>query len=347
MNKNFWNTLNRPFFASAPMADVTDVAFRTLFSKYGKPDVMWTEFVSADGLFLARENSEWKPLPSHERVQAIAEICYMHGIARNHPLILDLVYFQRERPIVVQFFSPNPELMRRAAQLGVALGFDGIDLNMGCPADVICKQGSGAAMIKTPDLAIDVIRSACEGADDLPVSVKTRAGYNLPDVEGWISTLLQTSLSAITLHARTRKEMSKVPASWEYVSHAVDLKNRINPKITIIGNGDITSREEGMVRVRESGADGIMIGRGIFGNPWVFTFTLPTITERLHALAEHATIWNEFLGNHKSFSLMKKHIKAYINGWEGSKDEREYLMVAEDYDELMARIDLLIIKHAM
>ena len=184
---NFWESLSKPFFALAPMADVTDAAFRRIIAKYGKPDVTWTEFVSADGL------------------------CHPKG---REKLLKDLEYSEAERPIVAQLFSSNPENMRAACKLCAELGFDGIYINMGCPDKTIEKQGCGSAMIKTPDIAIQVINAAKQGiADagkDIPLSVKTRVGYSRDEIDMWVKLLLEQNLAALTIHARTRKDLSQV-----------------------------------------------------------------------------------------------------------------------------------------
>src|ERR1700733_1071337 len=202
---NFWKDLKKPIMVLAPLADVTDPAFRRIIAKYGKPNVMWTEFVSADGLFLGGYES----------------------------LVKDLAYTESERPIVAQFFTSKPEMMRKAAELACDLGFDGIDINMGCPDKSVEKQGAGAAAIKNPKLAQEIILAAMEGAREsskktaknLPVSVKTRIGYNKNELETWLPALLQTHPAVITLHARTRKEMSNVPAQWDKIKRAVEIRD--------------------------------------------------------------------------------------------------------------------------
>jgi len=182
--KNFWQKLPKPFFALAPMDEVTDAAFRQILAKYGKPDVMWTEFVSCDGLCSrGREN-----------------------------LLIDLQYKNNERPIIVQIFGNDPDLFFATAQLLRKMKFDGIDINMGCPEKSICKNGKGAAMIKDPANARACIRATIEGGG-LPVSVKTRIGFSQDELDNWLPELLKEDLSAVVIHARTRKEMSKVPAN--------------------------------------------------------------------------------------------------------------------------------------
>ncbi|MBX4198543.1 tRNA-dihydrouridine synthase [Candidatus Parcubacteria bacterium] len=309
MIEGFWKNLKKPFFVLAPMADVTDAAFRRVIAKYGKPDVMWTEFVSADGLIKATEIGKKK-------------------------LLKDLLYSESERPIVAQLFTSNPDMMRQAAALVQELGFDGIDINMGCPDRSIEKQGAGAAMMKNPKLAREVIRAAKEGAPNLPVSVKTRLGYNTDELDTWLPELLSEELAAITIHARTRKEMSKVPARWERVKDAVEIRNKLGCKTLIIGNGDVKDLEDAKKKVAESGADGAMLGRAIFGNPWTFSSTVPSIQKKLLAMLEHTNLFEELLGDVKNFAVMKKHYKAYVQGFDGAAELRAKLMETQNAQEV-------------
>lgn len=330
---NFWQNLKKPFFVLAPMADVTDAAFRRIVAKYGKPDVLWTEFVSADGLDSQGQEA----------------------------LKVDLMYTEAERPIVAQLFSSNPDKMYRAVKLCVELGFDGIDINMGCPDRSIEKQGSGAAMIKTPEVAIAIINSAkqaiADSGKDVPLSVKTRVGYNRNEIDTWIPLLLNQKLAVLSVHARTRKDLSKVPANWSYIKQVVEMRNKIAPNTLIIGNGDVLSVEHGRQLATQTGCDGIMIGRAIFGNPWLFNQGVKTsssfgnwfykliskifnkkdkywlrnksnvsINHKLDVLIEHSYLFEKLLGEHKNFAVMKKHFKAYANGFRGAKDLRISLM---------------------
>jgi nifR3 family TIM-barrel protein len=310
MKKGFWEKLQKPIMALAPMADVTDPAFRRVIAKYGKPDVLWTEFVSADGLFLGGRDV----------------------------LIRDLEYSEEERPIVAQIFTSDPGRMKRAAELCRELGFDGFDINMGCPDKSIEKQGSGCALIKTPELAQELIRAAKEGAGEMPVSVKTRIGYNHDETETWIPALLAADPVAITIHCRTRKEMSKVPARWEHIKRAVEIRNESGKETLILGNGDVYSLKEAEEKIQETGADGVMIGRGIFGNPWLFNKDLDRedvpLKERLQVLVEHTNLYEELLGDVKNFSIMKKHYKAYVEGFDGAKELRVKLMATNSAKEV-------------
>ena len=302
MSKGFWEKLNKPFFVLAPMADVTDAPFRRVIAKYGKPDVTYTEFVSADGLFLGGYDA----------------------------LVKDLEFTEDERPIVAQFFTSDPERMKKAAELAVELGFDGIDINMGCPDRSIEKQGAGSALMKNPQLAKELIKAAQEGAGDIPVSVKTRVGYNKDDLDEWLRALLEAEPAVITVHARTRKQMSKVPADWSYIKRAVEVRDNLKSDTLIVGNGDVTDIKDARAKAQESGADGIMLGRAIFGNPWLFDESKSevSIEEKLKVMVEHTKLFEELVP-HKNFSIMKKHYKAYVQGWDGAKELRIKLMEAK------------------
>jgi nifR3 family TIM-barrel protein len=319
---SFWQQLPKPMFVLAPMADVTDVAFRRMIAKYsahtrsdgtiGGPDVMWTEFVSADGLIRATPEGKAK-------------------------LLADLLYAEEERPIVAQLFSATEEYMEQAAALCLELGFDGVDINMGCPDRSIEKQGCGSAMIRNPEKARAIIRAAKRGAQSdqggIPVSVKTRLGYNRDQLEEWLPEVLAETPAALTLHARTRKEMSKVPARWERVARAVEIRNSLGVETVIIGNGDALSLADAKEKVSRTGADGVMLGRAIFGNPWLFhpekDLTTVSLAERLHVMVEHTQLFSELLP-HKSFAIMKKHYKAYVHGFDGAAELRAKLMDAPD-----------------
>lgn len=303
MTSGFWKTLPRPFFALAPMANVTDCAFRQTIARHGKPDVLFTEFVSCDGL----------------------------ASAGREKLLINFNYSEIERPIVAQIFGAKPENFYTAALLIQELGFDGIDINMGCPDRAILKQGAGGALIETPALAEKIITATRRGAGKLPVSVKTRIGRNKNILADWLPRLLQTGLSAITIHARTCREMSKIPAHWEVVAEAVKIRDRLpgGEKTLIIGNGDVADMAEAKQKIAVSGCDGVMIGRGIFGNPWLFNRSRsapPTTEEKLAVMIEHTKLFEHLLAGHKSFAIMKKHYKAYVNGFPGAKELRLGLM---------------------
>lgn len=312
MISGFWQQLKKPIFTIAPMANVTDVAFRRIIAKYGKPDVMWTEFVSCDGL---------------------------QSPGRNN-IMIDLAYDKSERPIVAQIFGSKPENFYKTALLLQELGFDGIDINMGCPDRNVEKQGAGACLIKNPKLAQEIIAETKRGAGKLPVSVKTRIGYNKNELATWLPHLLEAEPAAITVHARTRKELSLVPARWEHVAEAVALRDKHDnspTKTLILGNGDVTDIIDGAKKAKESGADGAMIGRGILGNPWTFKYISDiknskpvdltiSVEDKLRAMIEHTYLFEKLLVEHKSFDIMKKHYKAYVTGFPKAKELRVQLM---------------------
>lgn len=294
------------------MEDVTDTAFRRIICEYGKPDVTWTEFTSADGLLLADGKGKKK-------------------------LLRKLSFGEGERPIVAQLFTSQCERMEHAAALCEQLGFDGIDINMGCPDNAVERQRCGAALIKYPEQAVALIRAAKSGAPRTPISVKTRAGYkNDSELEAWITTLLREEPAALTLHARTRKDMSKVPARWHLVAQVVSLRNALSPHTRVIGNGDALTLEDARQKAEASGADGVMLGRAIFGNPWLFSEHIPTPEERLRALEKHIRYFEEMMADVAAYAVMKKHFKAYITGWDGAKDLRAQLMETTNAREALA-----------
>ena len=345
INFGFWKDVreqaireSRPIFVLAPLANVTDAAFRRIIAKYsrmgeqgGGPDVLWTEFVSADGLCS----------PGRDNLKR------------------DLAFSGEERPIVAQLFSAHPEKMREAAALCAEMGFNGIDINMGCPDRAVEKQGAGAAMIKAPEIARAVIEAAREGAGTIPVSVKTRIGYNKNEIDTWIRFLLGLHLPVLTVHLRTRKEMSEVNAHWDLMPEIIRLRDEIQADIPaddrtiIIGNGDALDLEDARQKIAVHGAphekaDGVMFGRAIFGNPWLFDRTrvdvegktiTPTVKERLAACLEHTELFEKLLGDVKNFAIMKKHYKAYVSGWDGAKELRIKLMETEDAAEVKAIIE--------
>lgn len=333
---NFWQEMKKPILCLAPMADVTDSAFRYIIAKVSAEKfspsagfahfspkntvsvenfsaysyVTYTEFVSADGLVRAPEEGRKK-------------------------LLKDLEYSEIERPIVAQFFTSKPEMMEKAAELAVELGFDGIDINMGCPDKSIEKQGAGAALMKNPKLAREIIVAAKNGWDEgirqkgnarkakaisgagRPVSVKTRLGYNKDELETWLPELLAENPATIIIHARTRKEMSKVPARWERIKRAVEIRNEMSRlnldiKTLIIGNGDVKDMADAYKKCRETEADGAMLGRAIFGNPWLFSDYISTNEERIKVLLEHIKLFEQKFAGIKSFAIMKKHFKEYL-----------------------------------
>jgi tRNA-dihydrouridine synthase len=392
MNKsvNFWEEMKKPIFCLAPMADVTDAAFRQIIcicsksrktfsslsthksllafssarlsqpaqgtlGKVFRDFVTYTEFVSADGLVLAPNEGKKK-------------------------LLKNLEYSEIERPIVAQLFTSRPEMMEKVAELVTELGFDGIDINMGCPDKNIQKQCAGAALMKNPKLAREIIAAAKIGIKkaaeklnkkEIPLSVKTRLGYSKDELETWLPEILAENPAAVIVHARTKKEMSKVPANWERIKRAVEIRDELQnfstpqpqkctdifllknsscsrqsrsqgisavvvpknlEKTLIIGNGDVKDIADAKNKCEETGADGVMIGRAIFGNPWLFAGYEPTNEERLKVLLEHIKLFDEKFAGVKSFDIMKKHFREYLKGPE-LRDLKYKLMRAENAKE--------------
>ena len=348
--KNFWTNLPRPFLCLAPMYDVTDEAFRLMFAKYGKPGVLFTEFVSADGL--ASEDGRPK-------------------------LLRELQYSEVERPIVAQIFGAQPETIEISAKLIKDLGFDGLDINMGCPDRTIEKQGAGSALIKNPKLAQEIILAAKRGFDNGPVSVKTRIGYNKFDPD-WLKAIREAKPEAVTIHLRTRKELSEVEAHWELWPQVAEIFK--GSGIVLIANGDIKDVEEGKeLAEKYDNLDGLMIGRGAFGKPWLFAedsgsttwlreVGLPSsqkdnqteifsdnrsesssepevslrLEEKLKIMVEHAKLFQKLFidgtDHKKNFAVMRKHFKAYVSGFRGATALRTKLMETQNADEVEAII---------
>lgn len=354
---NFWQNLPNAFTVGAPMDDVTDVAFRTVIARRGKPDVMYTEFTSADGLVRAPELGKTK-------------------------LLRKLAFAPIERPVVAQLFSAVPSRMEAAAQIVAKLGFDGLDINTGCPDKTVEKQGCGSALIKNPQLFKELYAAAVQGVSEMtsvasssrksprvgfnltkgnltnastrlfsrglatevvtantqkiPVSVKCRIGYYKPEIDTWLRTILEQKPDAMVVHLRTREEMSKVPAHWELMPEIVALRNDVSPSTVLVGNGDIHNVEHGKRMVAETGCDGVMIGRGMFGNPWYGTMHIATREERIAALIEHIEEFDRQLAGIKSFAVMKKHFAAYMSHFDGAHDIRLRLMDTNTADEALA-----------
>lgn len=318
--ESFWKKLKRPILVSAPMEDVSDPAFRLMLARHGKPAVIFTEFVSADGLC---SRGKEKILPK-------------------------LKFDEAERPIVAQLFGSKPENLKEAARICKELGFDGIDINMGCPDKSINKQKAGADLINNPTLAREIIRATKEGAADLPVSVKTRIGYNKIDTEKWLGELLAEEPAALTVHGRTKKEMSLVPCHWDEIEKARHLRESLGIKTLILGNGDVSSLKEAREKAKNHSLDGVMIGRGLFGNPWFFGETKNreqmSESEIAQALLEHCQLYDRLVRPYRSFDLMKKHFKAYFSRDKDSKRIRTELMSAKssvDVEETLKKLDIL------
>ncbi len=314
---NIWQSFKKPIMILAPMDDVTDTVFRQIVASVGAPDVFFTEFTNIDALTSIGKDKAMRRLK----------------------------FENSERPIIAQIWGSNPEKFYQVAQMLSKMGFDGIDINMGCPDKKVIKAGACSALIKNLTLAKEIIEATIKGANGLPISVKTRIGFSQIQTAEWVSFLLSTNISAITLHFRTVKEMSKVPAHWNEAKIAVETRDKLNSKTLIIGNGDVKSLQEAKQKAKEYGLDGIMIGRGIFENVWLFNQSIDyksiTSEDKKTLLLKHLSLFKNTFGTEKNFELMKKFVKCYINGFEGASKLRESLMQTRTLDELIRSATLL------
>lgn len=306
---NFWQKLTKPFTVLAPMDDVTDNVFRQVVLSVGRPDAFFTEFVSSDGLVF---NS--------------------HGIP-----LRKLTFTPEQHPIVAQIWGKDPENMGKAAGIVSDLGFDGIDINMGCPVREVVRHGAGAGLIGNYEVSEQIIKSVKKGAGKIPVSVKTRLGLNVNIAKEWSMFLLKQNLAALTVHARTAKQMSAFPADWEEIGEIVKIKNKVSPDTLIIGNGDVKSYKEVLSLHEKYGVDGVMIGRGIFLNPWVFdpNPTVHTREDYIKLLLTHIELFENTWGKTKNFAIIKKFFKMYINNFRGASILRQKLMETNSFAEII------------
>lgn len=317
-----------PFFVLAPMDDVTDTVFRQIVASTAAPDMYFTEFVNVDGL---------------------------QSVGRKN-LLKKLQFVPGETSLVAQLWGKDPENFRKTAQqitdgtfakeLGLPDGcnFVGIDLNMGCPAKSEVKNGTCSALMQNRPLAEEIIDATLAGAESagqrMPVSVKTRLGWNEID-HSWAEFLLNKKLNMLTIHGRTKKEMSKVPAHWDEIGKVRELRDQLSPDTLIVGNGDVMSRKQGEALAKQYDLDGIMVGRGVFHDPYVFALQSPWESlgrsEKIELYIRHVTLFAQtWQNNERPIHTLNKFCKIYINGFDGAKELREQLMAADTTDALLA-----------
>lgn len=315
--------MSKPIFVLAPMDDVTDTVFRQIVADCAQPDMFFTEFVNVDGLQSAgRQN-----------------------------LLKKMRFSPSETSLTVQIWGLEPENFEKTAkeiadgtfarELGLPEGknYNSIDLNMGCPAKSEVKNGTCSALINNRPLASQIIKATQQGAGKLPVSVKTRLGWNSVDLS-WIEFLLEHKLDMLTIHFRTRKEMSKVPAHWEYAAEVVKMRDKISPSTRIIGNGDVLTREQGESLAKKYKIDGIMIGRGVFHDPYVFSASSPwsnmSREAKIELFKKHLSLFKSTWKNgERKFEPLKKFAKIYINDFVGAKELREEIMACHSVEEVL------------
>ncbi len=368
---SFWESLPRPIFALAPMDGVSDAPFRRVHAEIGRPDVLFTEFTNVQGLW------------------------------RGDIRLLDAFLFDdAERPVVAQIFGSTPQDFYRSAMMVCELGFDGVDINMGCPSKCVTGSGGGAALIREPKLAQEIVRATKQGVEDwangqtlegiglanariarirqmnearrapierrrLPVSVKTRLGYDSIIIEDWVKVLLEVEPVAISLHGRTLRQMYKGEANWEAIGRAAAIV-RQTPTL-ILGNGDIHSAEDARRRILETGVHGVLIGRASMGNPWIFRdlramraalnaahpgengaaalhavapvpTRRPTAQDRLRTALHHARLFDRLLPGHHWVEL-RKHLSWYCRDFFEAVSLRRQLVQTNSLSEVEQLIE--------
>ena len=318
---NFWQELQKPILALAPMEDVTDTVFREVIRSVSEQDalhVLFTEFTSTDGLC----NEKGREKVSTRLLVNASESLLNKGTNTK---------------LVAQIWGSDPEKFLESAKFISSLGhFDGIDINMGCPVKKVVKKSCCSALINHPQLAKEIVLATKEGTN-LAVSVKTRIGFNSIITEDWIGQLLEVEPAAITVHGRTQKMMSTGLAMWDEIAKAVQLRDAKNSKTLILGNGDVDSYALAMSHVEQYGVDGVMIGTGIFKNPWLFNSTEPDInTElKLELLKKHISLYYSTWGTKGNFNVLKRFFKIYVNGYDGASSLRDQLMRTKSCEEAL------------
>lgn len=349
--RGFWDTLEKPIIGLAPMDGVTDAACRAITARIGRPAVTFTEFTAVEGLRAGADR-----------------------------LLDDFAYHPLERPVVAQLFGSDPDAFIQGAAIAAALGFDGVDINMGCPAKNVTERGAGAALIRDPERARQIVLAAREGIDrwvageslellgiherlipliqerithiekvagkplerrQIPVSVKTRIGYDSVIVEDWVRELIPVQPVAITLHGRTLKQLYTGSADWEAIKRAAAIIKEAG--IIVLGNGDVQSLEDGLAKMEAAGTDGFLIGRKAIGNPWVFLGRPSTLAERLETALEHARYLHEIFGE-RGFVRIRKHLLEYTRDFPGAKLVRMELSgikTLADVERVLANPELL------
>lgn len=311
MTTNFWAELPKPFFVLAPMEDVTDVVFRHVVKEAGAPDVFFTEFTNSDS--------------------------YCHPEGRDS-VRGRLVFTEDEQPMVAHIWGDKPEFFREMS-IGLAeMGFKGIDLNMGCPVPNVADRGKGSGLILRPEVAAELIQAAKAGG--LPVSVKTRLGFKkLSEMEAWITHLLKQDIANLSIHLRTRDEMSKVDAHWDMIPEIMAIRDKVAPNTLITINGDILDRQQGLELAEKYGVDGIMIGRGIFKNPYAFEknpreHSSEELLGLLHMQIDLQDEYGELVP--RSIVGLHRFFKIYVKGFPGASDLRVKLMNTKSTAEVRA-----------
>lgn len=314
MKENFWSELPRPFFILAPMEDVTDIVFRHVVSEAARPDVFFTEFTNTESY------------------------CHPEGI---HSVRGRLTFSEDEQPMVAHIWGDKPEQFRKMSIGLKEMGFKGIDLNMGCPVANVAKKGKGSGLILRPERAAEIIQATKEGR--LPVSVKTRLGYyEIDEWKDWLKHVFEQDIANLSIHLRTRREMSKVDAHWELIEAIKTMRDEIAPHTLLTINGDIPDRQKGLELANKYGVDGVMIGRGIFHNPFAFEKEPRehTSEELLDLFRLHLSLYEKYSNEEtQQFKALRRFFKIYIRGIKGASQLRHKLMSTETIDEARELLD--------
>ena len=322
---NFWHNIQGPNFSLAPMEDVTDTSFREIVLKTmqdGKLNLLFSEFTSVEGMT--------HPI-GHDKVK------HRLRINESEKELLK----QKNVKLIAQIWGKDPEKYYKTAQyIAQETDFDGIDINMGCPVKNVVKNGCCSALIAQPELAKEIILATKE-ATNLPLSVKTRIGFKEVVTESWISHLLGTPIDALAIHGRIQSQMSDGLADWNEIAKGVQLRNELAPQIKIIGNGDVESYQDGLHKIAQYGVDGVMVGRGIFKNPWFFHPDKETVSmeEKLALLKEHTRVFVATWGRDKNFAILRRFFKIYTNEFKGASALRNELMSTSNAEEVYKAVE--------
>ncbi|MBV5315789.1 MAG: tRNA-dihydrouridine synthase [Prolixibacteraceae bacterium] len=318
--ENFWKTLPKPIFALAPMEDVTDTSFREVVARLADPNhlhILYTEFTSVDGM-----NHPKGKLRVGERLL----------VSESERQILKHKGFK----LIAQIWGNKPELFHKIAQeITDEYDFDGLDINMGCPVKNVVKNGCCSALIKQPELAKEIILATQEGTH-LPVSVKTRTGIKSHETETWIEHVMVTKPAAIILHGRTQKQQSDGFADWEEIAKGARVRDQINPETLFLGNGDVSSVSHGEELCEKYRLDGVMVGRGIFHNPWFFDPQNITASksDKMAQLLLHTRLFEQNWAGKKNLNILKRFYKIYTNDFAGAAKLRADLMDAKTFEDV-------------
>ncbi|MBD3270390.1 hypothetical protein GF376_02595 [Candidatus Peregrinibacteria bacterium] len=332
MSQGFWKSIKKPIIGLSPMDGVTDAAFRLIVAKYGNPSISFTEFTSVEAI-------------KYGAIKALKAFKYSN----------------MERPVIAQIYGKTLDAFYNATLIACEMGFDGIDINMGCPSKGVAGNGAGAALIKEPEFAKKIIRTCIKASKDwsegqnidqndihpdikafldklnldfprklIPISVKTRIGFDTIITEEWISNLLETKPAAISIHGRTLKQMYSGEANWEEIKKAAKIIKQT--ETLVLGNGDIKNLTDAKSKIEYAGTDGALIGRASFGNPWVFNGKNATLAEKLIVALEQSKAHSELLG--EPFDPIKKHLCWYCKDFDGAKETRMELMQSKNFEEV-------------